>query len=291
MSLDKAQARPARVIVVGNEKGGSGKSTVAMHVAVALVKARQKIATIDLDSRQRSLTHYVENRRTWGERIGRELDGPQHLCIDAAAGGESEACAALVDAVDALAESHSFIVIDTPGHDGSLSRLAHSMADTLITPLNDSFVDFDVLGTVDPETFAVSDISHYSTMVQDVRRQRAQHDGGAIDWLVMRNRLSMLGTRNKRLVGTALEELSRRLQFRTIEGFAERMIFREFYPRGLTALDDFNEVTLGTRPTLSHATARQEVANLLNSVNLGSLSPAVETPAAESSADTDRHAA
>ena len=292
MSLDEAQARPARVIVVGNEKGGSGKSTVAMHVAVALVKARQKTATIDLDIRQRSLTHYVENRRAWGERISRDLEGPQHLCLDPPARGEIESCAALADAVGALAESHSFIVIDTPGHDGSLSRLAHSMADTLITPLNDSFVDFDVLGTVDPETFAVSDISHYSTMVQDVRRQRAQHDGGAIDWLVMRNRLSMLGTRNKRLVGTALEELSRRLQFRTIEGFAERMIFREFYPRGLTALDDFNEVTLGTRPTLSHATARQEVANLLNRVNLGSLLQPVEAqPPGEAAAERDRDAA
>jgi chromosome partitioning protein len=290
--MDNAQARPARVIVVGNEKGGSGKSTVAMHVAIALVKARQKIATIDLDSRQRSLTHYVENRRAWGERIARDLEGPQHLCLDAPTGGESETCAAFVDTVDALAENHSFIVIDTPGHDGSLSRLAHSMADTLITPLNDSFVDFDVLGTVDPETFAVSDISHYAKMVQEVRRQREQHDGGSIDWVVMRNRLSMLGTRNKRLVGVALQELSRRLEFRTIEGFAERMIFREFYPRGLTALDDFNEVTLGTRPTMSHATARQEVANLLNSINLGSLLQPVEvqTPG-EATAESDRDAA
>ena len=291
MSMDKTQARPARVIVVGNEKGGSGKSTVAMHVAVALVKARQKIATIDLDSRQRSLTHYVENRRAWGQRIARELDGPQHLCLDAAAGGDSEACAAFVDAVGALAENNSFIVIDTPGHDGSLSRLAHSLADTLITPLNDSFVDFDVLGTVDPETFAVSDISHYAKMVQEVRRQREQHDGGSIDWVVMRNRLSMLGTRNKRLVGAALQELSRRLEFRTIEGFAERMIFREFYPRGLTALDDFDEVTLGTRPTMSHATARQEVANLLNSINLGSLMATVETPPGAAGTEGDRHAA
>jgi chromosome partitioning protein len=236
------------------------------------------------------LTHYVENRRTWGERIARELDGPQHPCLDAPA-SESEACAAFVDAVDALAENHSFIVIDTPGHDGSLSRLAHSMADTLITPLNDSFVDFDVLGTVDPETFTVSDISHYAKMVQEVRSQRQQHDGGSIDWVVMRNRLSMLGTRNKRLVGVALQELSRRLEFRTTEGFAERMIFREFYPRGLTALDDFDEVTLGTRPTMSHATARQEVANLLSSINLGSLMEPVEAPPSAAATEGERHAA
>jgi chromosome partitioning protein len=176
---------------------------------------------------------------------------------------------AFAESVATLTEHAGFIVIDTPGHDGALSRLAHSMADMLVTPLNDSFVDFDVLGAVNPETFAVSSISHYATMVQDVRSQRHLCDKGSLDWIVMRNRLSMLGTRNKRLVGNALQELSERLGFRTIEGFAERMIFREFYPRGLTALDEFDEVTLGTRPTMSHATARQEVANLLNSMNLG----------------------
>jgi chromosome partitioning protein len=290
--MDKKPARPARVIVVGNEKGGSGKSTVAMHVAVALVKARQTIATIDLDSRQRSLTHYVENRRAWSERIGRALDGPQHLCFDAPAGDDSERSKAFVDAVDALAANHSFIVIDTPGHDGTLSRLAHSMADTLITPLNDSFVDFDVLGAVDPETFAVSGTSHYAAMVQELRRQRQELDDGSIDWVVMRNRLSMLGTRNKRLVGVALQELSRRLEFRAIEGFAERMIFREFYPRGLTALDDFNEITLGTRPTMSHATARVEVANLLTSIHLGAVAGEMQQPLpSEAATEGDRHAA
>jgi chromosome partitioning protein len=291
MSMEKS-ARPARVIVVGNEKGGSGKSTVAMHIAVALVKARQTVATVDLDARQKSLTHYVENRRAWAGRIGRDLDAPRHLFPDVSAGGEGERCATLADAVEALAENHDFIVIDTPGHDGALSRLAHSMADTLVTPLNDSFVDFDVLATVDPETFAVSGASHYSEMVQEVRRQRLLHDGGAIDWVVMRNRLSMLGTRNKRLVGTALQELAQRLEFRTVEGFAERMIFREFYPRGLTALDDFDEVTLGTRPTLSHATARQEVASLLNSLNLGALVSEAEPPQISTDvSEGDRHAA
>jgi chromosome partitioning protein len=282
--------RPARVIVVGNEKGGSGKSTVAMHVAVALMKARQTVATVDLDARQRSLTHYVDSRRTWSRRIGRELDIPQHLCPDTSGGG-SESCEAFADAVDTLAEHHGFIVIDTPGHDGALSRLAHSIADTLITPLNDSFVDFDVLGTVDPETFAVFDTSHYAQMVQEARRRRSL-EGESIDWVVMRNRLSMIGTRNKRLVGAALEELSQRLEFRTVEGFAERMIFREFYPRGLTALDDFDEVTLGTRPTMSHATARQEVAGLLNSLNLGMIKSEAEASPPEADADKrDRHAA
>jgi chromosome partitioning protein len=281
MSIEPA--RPARVIVVGNEKGGSGKSTVAMHVAVALLKAGQRVATIDVDSRQRSLTRYVENRRAWAQRVERDLSVPQHLCFDLPASDESERCTALADAIDALAQDCGFIIVDTPGHDGRLTRLAHSLADTLITPLNDSFVDFDVLGTVDPETFTVSDTSHYAKMVEEMRAERRRLGQGPIDWIVMRNRLSMLGTRNKRLVGVALEELSRRLEFRMTEGFAERMIFREFYPRGLTALDDLDEVTLGTRPTLSHATARQEVTNLLNIITLGGLLAQVgsEIPSAE----------
>jgi chromosome partitioning protein len=170
--------------------------------------------------------------------------------------------------VDALEHNHDFVVIDTPGHDSYLMRLAHSMADTLITPLNDSFVDFDVLGTVDPATFAVTGTSHFAEMVREARRQRRVVDHATTDWVVVRNRLSTLGSRNKRLVGEGLQELSLRLGFRAIEGFAERVIFREFFPRGLTALDDLTEVTLGTKPSLSHVTARQEVEALMTSLRL-----------------------
>jgi chromosome partitioning protein len=145
------------------------------------------------------------------------------------------------------------------------------LADTLITPLNDSFVDFDVLGTVDPETFALTGTSHYSQMVEEARRQRQLLDDVTQDWIVLRNRLSMLGSRNKRFVGEALHELSQRLNFRCIEGLGERVIFREFYPRGLTAVDDLDEITLGTRPTMSHVTARIEMETLLSTMRLGDL--------------------
>jgi chromosome partitioning protein len=267
MSLEKATlARSARVIVVGNEKGGSGKSTVAMHIAMALIKSGQSVATVDLDSRQRSFTHYIENRRAWAQHVGRDLEIPEHLCLDATNDDNGQA---LTDAVDALAQSHSFIVIDTPGHDSHLMRRAHAMADTLITPLNDSFVDLDVLGTVDPETLGVTGTSHYAEMVDEARRQRQLLDHVTADWIVLRNRLSTLGSRNKRLVGEGLQELSQRLNFRCIEGLAERVIFREFYPRGLTAVDDLDEITLGTRPTMSHVTARLEIENLLSAMGLG----------------------
>ena len=274
MSVEgSVRPRSAFCVVLGNEKGGSGKSTVAMHIAVALLKAGQRVATIDLDSRQKSFTHYIENRKAWARHARLDLELPTHYCVsrkDGALVADNEAgeFGEFAAAVDASEHTHDFIVIDTPGHDSYLMRLAHSMADTLITPLNDSFVDFDVLGTVDPVTFAVTGTSHFSDMVRDARRQRRVVDHATIDWIVVRNRLSLLGSRNKRLVGEGLQELSLRLGFRSVDGFAERVIFREFYPRGLTALDDLDESTLGTRPSMSHVTARQEVETLLKSLKL-----------------------
>ena len=273
MSEMESRERAARIIVVANEKGGSGKSTVAMHVAIALIKSGQRVATIDLDSRQRTFTNYVENRRAWAAQSDRELELPAHYCVEGkmdfpAAEDRAAACTALADTVHEQARVNDYLVIDTPGHDSYLTRLAHTMADTLITPLNDSFVDLDVLATVEPATLAVTGTSHYSQMVEDARSQRQLLDNVLFDWIVLRNRLSNLGSRNKRLVGEGLEELSRRLNFRVVEGLAERVIFREFYPRGLTALDDLDEKTLGTRPTLSHATARIEIESLLNTLRL-----------------------
>jgi chromosome partitioning protein len=160
------------------------------------------------------------------------------------------------------------VVIDTPGSDSYMMRLAHSMADTLITPINDSFVDFDVLGTVDPTTFATVGVSHYAEMVREARRQRRLVDGGMTDWVVVRNRLSTLGSRNKRLVGEGVVQLAKQLGFRFVDGFSERVVYREFFPRGLTALDDINEDTLGIRPTMSHVTARDEVKSLIATLKL-----------------------
>ena len=274
MSVESAgRPRSAHVVVLGNEKGGSGKSTVAMHVAVALMKAGQRVATIDLDSRQKSFTHYIDNRRAWAKHAQLSLEIPRHYCIARADGlkvvdNEVIEFTAFAEAVDALEYTYDFVVIDTPGHDSYLMRLAHSMADTLITPLNDSFVDFDVLGTVDPATFAVTGTSHFAEMVREARRHRRLVDHATTDWIVVRNRLSMLGSRNKRLVGEGLNELALRLGFRCIDGFAERVIFREFYPRGLTALDNLDESTLGTRPSMSHVSARQEVEYLLTALKL-----------------------
>ena len=249
MQADVGKPCSAHVIVLGNEKGGSGKSTTAMHVAVALLQAGQRVATVDLDARQSSFTHYVENRRDWAMRAGLNLQHPRHFCVARGFGErldeiEAQEFSAFASAVSTVENTHDFVVIDTPGSDSYLMRLAHSMADTLITPLNDSFVDFDVLGSVDATSFELSGVSHYAEMVREARRKRRLIDGGLTDWVVVRNRLSTLGSRNKRLVGAGVEALSKQLGFRPIDGIAERVVYREFFPRGLTALDEIDEATL-----------------------------------------------
>src|SRR6266498_1820254 len=147
------------VIVVGNEKGGSAKTTIAIHIALALMKAGQRVATIDLDSRQKSLTHYIENRRAWAQRTGIDLELPTHFSVARAEGARVDQNEAIEfgefdKAVTAVQDGRDFVVIDTPPHDSYLMRLAHSMADTLVTPLNDSFLDLDVLAKVTGSTVA-----------------------------------------------------------------------------------------------------------------------------------------
>src|SRR6202049_2546711 len=273
VQTSQGQSGSAHVVVLGNEKGGSGKSTTAWHIAVALMKAGQRVATIDLDCRQQSFTRYVNNRKAWGRRTGLDLELPVHCCIKLdktiqIADNETSEFQQFMDAVSAVERTFDFIVIDTPGSDSYLMRLAHSMADTLVTPLNDSFLDFDVLATPCPTNFSVNGESHYSEMVRESRRQRRLVDGRLTDWIVVRNRLATLGSRNKRLVGEGIDELSKRMGFRSVDGFAERVVYREFFPRGLTALDDLDEATLGTKPNMSHVTAREEVIQLLNSLRL-----------------------
>jgi chromosome partitioning protein len=261
------------VIVLGNEKGGSGKSTLAMHVAAALMSVGQRVATIDLDSRQKSFTRYVEFRRDWAKRTGLDLKIPTHACM--ARGStlkldDNEAIEAVqfADAISGIEQTHDFVVIDTPGADTHLARLAHSLADTLITPLNDSFVDFDVLGTLDPINMVVTGEGPYAQMVRDARRRRREIDFVRMDWVVVRNRMAQVGSRRDGLVGEGLEQLAARLGFRCLEGFAERLIYRELFPRGLTALDPAADSAPGAAPDPLQLSVQQEVLALVDGLKL-----------------------
>jgi len=261
----------AHIIVVGNEKGGSGKSTTSMHVATALSRMGYRVGALDLDLRQKSFARYIENRKSWLARAGINLPSPDYRDLpEVAAGslqpGENAYDHRLSDAVAALEQISDFIVIDCPGSHTRLSQVAHSLADTLITPLNDSFVDFDLLARVDHETGKVKGPSIYSEMVWNARQLRAQAGLKPIDWIVLRNRLGPQQMHNKKKVGAALEDLSRRIGFRVAPGFSERVIFRELFPRGLTVMD--LKDTGVDQLNLSNIAARQEVRDLMTELRL-----------------------
>ncbi len=264
--------RRPHIIVIGNEKGGSGKSTTAMHLIAGLLQRKFHVGSIDLDAGQATLTRYVENRRQTNTEPGIELAMPAHRRLESS-GLDSASAAAAMDkdrldqCVASLAETNAFVVIDTPGSVIPISRHAHSLADTLITPLNDSFIDLDLLASVDPETHRVRHPSRYAEMVWEQKKARAMRGGKAIDWIVMRNRLGSLASRNRAAMDRTIDELARRIGFRVAPGFNERVIFRELFLRGLTLLD-LREKGLGQRLNASHVAARQEVRQLLRAIGL-----------------------
>ncbi len=257
----------AHIVVVANEKGGTGKSTTAMHLIAGFLREGNAVASIDLDSDQGSLTRYVENRQAFCDANRVPLPRPDHTRFrpEDVDGQPPEAA---FDALLArLARENDIVVIDCPGGKTTVSRHALGFADTLVTPLNDSFVDMDVLGVVEDTPPKVVRPSHFAETVFEARKGRARRDGGAIDWIVLRNRLSQLESRNKQYVGAALDELARRIGFRQADGFGERVIFRELFVQGLTVLD-LRDPGTEMKLSMSHVAARQEIRRLMDAMKL-----------------------
>lgn len=258
-------AKKAHVIVVGNEKGGSGKSTVAMHLAVALLRLGYRVGTIDLDSHQATLTHYLRNRWAYARQSEENLPTPEHIHINRLTDDNlmvkrDRERRMLEAALDELSSRTDYIVMDTPGSDRFLSIMGHSYADTLVTPMNDSFIDLDLLAQVDPQSHKIMGTSIYTDMVQDLRAQRLKKDGHHLRWFVMRNRLGHVKARNRHDVGQVLETLAPQLDFQLAPGLGERVIYRELFLKGLTLLD------IKRKLTMAHVTGRHEVRHLVKTV-------------------------
>ncbi|HTU56674.1 MAG TPA: division plane positioning ATPase MipZ [Acetobacteraceae bacterium] len=262
--------RRATLIVLGNEKGGSGKSTTAMHLIVGLLRDGYRVGAIDLDARQATLAGYIAARETFVRTKGVTLPVPRVLTVgrseeDSRTAAEADERARFDAALAELSRECEIVVIDCPGSDTFLSRLGHAHADTLVTPINDSFIDFAMLAKVDPDNRDVVHPSIYSEMVWQARKARFARDRGRIDWIVMRNRLGAVAARNKRDVGASLETLAKRIGFRTVKGFGERVIFRELFLQGLTLMD-VREAGIGIALGMSHVAARAEVRALIGAI-------------------------
>ena len=268
-------ANTPRVIVLGNEKGGTGKSTTAVHLLFALARQGWRTAAIDLDDRQRSLTRYLENRRRYAAEKGLPLLQPPVEVVPASLAPTRETARleereAFRAALAKLKAQADIVIIDCPGRDCFLSRLAHAHADILITPMNDSFVDLDLLATVHPDDYRIERLSLYAEMVFEAKKQRALTFRKEMDWIVMRNRLANLDARNKRRVERVLTTLAKRLGFRFVPGLSERVIYRELFPKGLTLVDLVPEDGQGApqKLTLSHIAAREELRRLVDALRL-----------------------
>ncbi len=256
-------------IVFANEKGGTGKSTTAVHVAIALASRGARVACLDLDSRQRTLYRYLENRRDTMARRGIALPMPRFEVF------EQESQARLEQQVHELENQCDFLIFDTPGRDDKYARFVATRAHTLVTPINDSFVDFDLIGKVDAENFKVKKLSFYAELIWEARMARAKSDGVTIDWVVLRNRLHNMEARNQQRMTEAIAELSKRAGFRAICGLNERVIYRELFPSGLTLVDKGHLGNLGT----AHIVARQELRELVSALALPDFGAKAAEPA------------
>jgi chromosome partitioning protein len=262
---------PAPLIVVGNEKGGSGKTTVAIHLIAGAMAAGLRVGVIDLDHRQKSLSHFFENRARSAERDRRDYPLPKLAPVHASARetkslAEGEEARRLQAAVGELSTECDLIVVDCPGADTALGRAAHASASVIVTPMNDSFVDFDLLAGVDPETYEAKAPSIYAEFVWESRKRHLIEKRKTIDWLVVRNRMAFLETRNQRRVSEALTKLSQRIGFRLAPGLSERVVYRELFPKGLTVLDLIEGKTKGI--TMGQIAARAEVRALFAALRL-----------------------
>lgn len=262
------------VIVLGNEKGGCGKSTTAMHLIMSLQKDGYRVASIDLDARQKTLTRYFENRARFATDKGVNLLPNPHIVVpksemQTVSEMEADETARFEAAMATLSQDADILVIDSPGSDTFLSRLAHSYADTIITPVNDSFVDVDLLAKVNPDTHEVEQLSLYAEMIWKSRQMKATRNRGQIDWIVLRNRVSGTDARNKRYVEGVLEKLSKRIGFRYVAGFGERVIYRELFLKGLTLVDLKKTAGIGGKGlSMSEVAARQELRRLMEELKL-----------------------
>lgn len=266
--MAQKNAKKPYVIVLGNEKGGSGKSTTAMHIIASLLDMGFKVGSIDIDARQGTLTRYIENRKQYNLDKNTKLPVPLHAPLlksnqDSLEKAHKEDEENFKKTLDGFSEM-DFVVIDTPGSDMYLSQHAHSYADTIITPLNDSFVDLDVMVHVNRDDFELSKPSIYANRIWEEKKRKALRERGNIDWIVLRNRLSNIHSTNKQNMEEALAKLGKRLAFRCIPGFSERVIFREMFLSGLTLLD---LKALGLPLQFSHIAAKQELRDLINAIS------------------------
>ncbi len=234
VTLREVCSRPhphGHVITFANEKGGVGKSTLAFHCAVALAHAGHDVLAIDLDRRQHSLDTAFTNRDATARSLQVDLPRPRHLVLDKPCGAQ------LNQEITRIGAKASIIILDVAGHDSRIARYAMAMADTLITPMNSSGVDLDLLGKFDPVNHRLKQPGAFAQLVCGLQHERRERGMKELDWVVMKNRVRTTERRQQERIDDALAQLATSIGFRMGEGFRERVAYRELFAFGLTHLD------------------------------------------------------
>jgi len=248
------------IIVFANEKGGVGKSTSAFHTCIALCNAGEKVAALDVDLRQLTLHRALWARQESEREYGVRLPGPEQIML--VQQNENE----LEEKLRMARIHHDFIVIDVGGHDSPIARRAIFMADTIVTPVNDSFIDLDMLGRINPRTGEFQTLGNFARLVEHLKEPGLAIRPKPLDWVVMQNRSRNFATKNERKVLDALQQIAPVAGFRIIPGLRERVTYRELFPMGLTLFD------LEAIPDLGklQPTAREEIWAMLRALKLPS---------------------
>ncbi len=248
------------IIVFANEKGGVGKSTSAFHTCIALCNAGERVAALDVDLRQLTLHRALWARQESERDFGVKLPGPEQIML--AQQNENE----LEEKLRMARIHHSFIIIDVGGHDSPIARKAIFMADTIVTPVNDSFIDLDMLGRIDPRTGELKTLGNFARLVEHLKEPSLALRPKALDWVVMQNRSRNFATKNERKVLDALQKIAPVAGFRLVPGLRERVTYRELFPMGLTLFD------LDAIPELGRfqPKAREEIWAMLRALKLPS---------------------
>ncbi|MBP5399763.1 MAG: AAA family ATPase [Alphaproteobacteria bacterium] len=253
----------AHIITISNEKGGTGKSTISMHLAILLIQEGFKTAVVDMDGRQGTLSNYIKNRHSFGIQNHINLIAPQLVTITPRENPleYQNHVSEIKMAIDELSKSYDAIIIDTPGNKNYLFELAHKLADTLITPISDSFIDLNVLATIDENNPQKQQAGQYAQFVWEIKKYLAQQGKPLLNWIVVGNKISPFNSRNKNLFFDHLQKISKMYGFRIAGNLRDRTIYKEMFPQGLTVLD-LNTKNLKSKMTISHLAAKQEIKSL-----------------------------
>jgi len=252
--------KKAHVIVISNEKGGTGKSTLSMHLAIKLMQEGFKVAAVDMDGRQGTLSGYISNRLVFAKENNITLDTPTLMAFSPVDNHEKigEHLKLINEEIEKLKANFDAVIIDTPGAKNYLFDEAHKFADTLITPMTDSLIDLNALSSN-------KRAGYYAQYIWEVKKQLAAQRKPMLNWVVALNKVSVFNSKNKNQVVEALGGVSKLYGFRMAPAIKDRTIYKELFLQGLTVLD-MSHPALKTRMSVSHIAAKQEINDLAESI-------------------------